>query len=242
MCGRYVSPDEQDIERLWDVRGTSLRFAAQYNVAPTMQVPIVYADRHDADKKLSLVRWGLVPFWAKGPKPPSHSFNARLEDAASKPMWRQPFRTARCIVPATGWYEWREQERIDRKTGEVGKYKQPFFMHLPGNRPIGLAGLMAWTKPEGSDEWVGSCSILTTTASGTAADVHQRMPVALDESAHDAWLDRSLTDPDEVAAIIAEHQLAGAIEKHAVSPRVNASRDDDPALIVPIALPGNLDK
>jgi len=236
MCGRYVSPDESDLERFFEIRGTGHLFPAQYNVAPTMQVPIVYADRHNGERKLSLVRWGLVPFWAKGPKPPSHSFNARLEDAVSKPMWRQAFRTARCIVPAIGWYEWQERERVDQQTGEVGKYKQPWFMHAPGNRPIGLAGLMTWTRPEGAQDWIGSCAIITTKASGAAADVHDRMPLALAESGYDAWIDRAIVDPEEVNTIIANNQLAGAIQKYPVSTRVNGSRADDPALIEPVTL------
>jgi putative SOS response-associated peptidase YedK len=230
MCGRFVTPGEQDIERLWHVRGGA-PFGAHYNVAPTTKVPMVYIDRHDGDHKLALARWGLVPSWAKGPKPPPHTFNARLEDAPGKAMWRQPFRNARCIIPALGWYEWKEREIVDQATGEVRKYKQPYFMHLPGNRPIGLAGLMAWAKVEGSEEWTSSCSILTTAASGTAADVHHRMPVALEESAHDAWLDPTLVDPEQVIALIAGNQLAGAIEKYPVSTRVNGSPNDDSSLL-----------
>jgi putative SOS response-associated peptidase YedK len=233
MCGRYVSPEEQDIEEFWNVRADN-PFPRSFNVAPTMQVPIVYADRHDGSRKLSLARWGLVPFWWKEPKPPGHAFNARLEEAATKPMWRKSFREARCIVPAAGWYEWKKMDRVDEATGEVRQYKQPYFMHLPERRPIGFAGLMAWTKPEGSDEWVGSCSILTMKASGVAADVHDRMPVALAESAHAAWIDRELDDPEKVAALIAEHNLADEIVMHAVSTRVNASRADDALLLEPV--------
>ena len=199
-----------------------------------MPVPMIYIDRHEGGRRLALARWGLVPFWSKGPKPPSHSFNARLEEASAKAMWRQPFRSARCIVPALGWYEWKEQESVDQATGEVTRYKQPYFMYLPGDKPIGFAGLMAWRKAEGSDEWIASCSILTTVASGPAASVHQRMPVALAESAHDAWLDRTLIDPEKVSALIAGHQVAGKIEKRAVSTRVNGSRIDEPSLLDPI--------
>jgi putative SOS response-associated peptidase YedK len=231
MCGRFVTPGQQDIERLWHVRGTDEIFSARYNVAPTMQVPMVYVDRHDGDRRLARARWGLIPFWAKGPKPPSHTFNSRLEEAPGKAMWRKPFREARCIIPALGWYEWREQEVVDKATGEVRKYKQPYFMHLPETTPFGFAGLMAWAKVEGSEEWAGSCTILTTAATGIAADVHHRMPVALAESAHDAWLDPTLVDPEQVNAVIAENQLAGAIEKHAVSTRVNGSRIDDASLL-----------
>ena len=234
MCGRYVTPGQQDIERLWHVRGNDGAFGARYNVAPTTPVPIVYADRHGGGRRLALARWGLIPAWAKGPKPPSHTFNARLEEAPAKPMWRQPFRGARCIVPAIGWYEWQEKEVVDQATGEVRKYKQPFFLHLPGRRPLGFAGLMAWVKAEGADEWSGSCSVLTTSASGAAAKVHHRMPVTLIESAYDAWLDPALVDPEQVNALAAANQLADAIEQHAVSTRVNGSRVDDASLLDPV--------
>jgi putative SOS response-associated peptidase YedK len=234
MCGRFVTPGQQDIERLWHVCGTDGIFSARYNVAPTTKIPMVYVNRHDGDRRLALVRWGMIPFWAKGPKPPSHTFNARLEEAPGKAMWRKPFREARCIIPALGWYEWRERDVVDKATGEVRKYKQPYFMHLPDNRPIGFAGLMGWAKAEDSDEWTGSCTILTTAATGIAADVHHRMPVALAESAHDAWLDPRLVDPEKVNALVAENQLAGAIEKHPVSTRVNGARIDDASLLDPV--------
>jgi putative SOS response-associated peptidase YedK len=213
---RPRNPGEQAIERLWHVRGGD-PFSPRYNVAPTTQVPMVYVDRHEGGRRLALARWGLIPFWAKGPKPPSHTFNARPEEAPGKAMWRQPLRNARCIIPALGWYEWKEREAVDQATDEVRKYKQSYFMHLPDNQPIGFAGLMAWAKPDGSDESTNSCSILTTAASGTAADVHDRMPVALAESVHDAWLGPTLVDPGQGNALVAENQLASTIEKHAVS-------------------------
>lgn len=126
------------------------------------------------------------------------------------------------------------REKLHQATGEVTKYKQPYFMHLPGNKPIGFAGLMAWTRAKGADEWTGSCSILPTAASGPAAGVHQRMAVALAESAHEAWLDPALIDPEKVNALIAGHRLADEIEKRAVSTRVNGSRVDDPSLLDPV--------
>lgn len=233
MCGRFVTPGQQDIERLWHVRGGD-PFLARCNVAPTTKIPMVYIDRHEGGRKLGLARWGLVPFWAK--KPPTHTFNARLEEAPAKASWRKPFREARCIIPALGWYEWKEREVVDQATGEVRKYKQPYFMQLPNNQPIGFAGLMAWTKAERSDERAGSCSILTVAASGTAADVHHRMPVALAESAHDPWLDPTLVDSEQVNVLVAENHLASAIEKHAVSTRVNGSRNDDSSLLDPVNL------
>ena len=230
MCGRFVTPGQQDIERLWHVRGGE-PFGPRFNVAPTTRIPIVYFDRHHGERRLLMARWGLVPSWAKGPKPPTHTFNARLEDAADKPTWRKPFREARCIVPALGWYEWKEVESVDRATGEIRKVKQPYFMHLPENGPIGFGGLMSWTKLEGSEDWSASCSIITTAATGTAAEVHHRMPVTLAASAHDAWMDPAMVDPEQVRALIAAHPLAAGIVRHPVSTRVNASRFDDPALL-----------
>jgi putative SOS response-associated peptidase YedK len=127
-----------------------------------MQVPIVYHSKRDDVQRVMLARWGLIPSWWKNAKAPGHTFNARLEEARDKPMWRQSFRTARCIVPALGWYEWQEREQVDVGTGEVRKYKQPFYMHGSGEL-IGFAGLMSWAKGEG-DKWTASCSILTTAA------------------------------------------------------------------------------
>ena len=123
---------------------------------------------------------------------------------------------------------------MDQSTGEVRKYKQPFFMHLPDDRPLGFAGLMAWTRAKGTEDWIASCSIITTAASGTPANVHHRMPVLLAEEVHERWLDPALDDPDEIAALIAAHNLAGAIVMHAVSTRVNASKADDPLLLEPV--------
>lgn len=233
MCGRFVTPGESDIERLWHVRG-STPFPPRYNVPPTTPVPMVYIDRHDGGRKLVLARWGLIPFWAKGPKPPSHTFNTRLEEAPDKPMWRKPFREARCIIPALGWYEWKVREVIDQATGEVKTYKQPYFMQLPGTTPFGFAGLMAFAKAEGSDEWSASCSILTTAASGNLEQVHHRMPVTLTDSAHAAWLAPTRTEPEQINTLIAGNQLAAEMEIRAVSTRVNGSRHDDPSLLDPV--------
>src|SRR5262245_57886642 len=114
MCGRYVAPDEADLERFWHLgQGHNpLRgIVARYNVAPTTQVPILFTK--DGALELHLARWGLVPMWWSKDKPPPSTFNARIEEAATKPMWRQPLKDSRCLVPALGWYEWKEGEQVD---------------------------------------------------------------------------------------------------------------------------------
>jgi putative SOS response-associated peptidase YedK len=115
MCGRYVSPDEAAIEREWRVgRRNSNPFPRRFNVSPTATVPIQRMSGRSREVELAAARWGFVPLWWKEARPPRTSFNARLEAAASKPMWRDAFRRARCLVPAEGWYEWQERERVDQ--------------------------------------------------------------------------------------------------------------------------------
>ena len=130
MCGRYVSPDEAAIERFWKLSQAQIRdpLNQRFNVSPTALVPILRLD--DAGSlELVAARWGLIPFWWKAAKPPRLTFNARSEEAAVKPMWRHPAAKARCLMPARGWYEWKEVERIDPSIGEVKKAKQPYFIH-----------------------------------------------------------------------------------------------------------------
>jgi putative SOS response-associated peptidase YedK len=142
---------------------------------------------------LVMARWGLIPFWWKDAKPPRLTFNARSEEAASKPMWRVPVSKSRCLVPALGWYEWQEVERVSPETGEIQKVKQPYFIRLPGGGPFTFAGLMARWTPEGAGPMV-SCSIITKEAEGPAAEVHSRMPLVLPRDTEGAWLDSAQTD------------------------------------------------
>jgi len=167
MCGRYVSPEQAAIERAWHIgRSTSNAFGQRYSVAPTTQVPILRSrPGPDAGFALAEARWGLIPPWWKDAKPPQSTFNARAEDAASKPMWRQPYRHARCLVPAVGWYEWKTVESVDNETGEVHRHKQPYFIHPSDDRLILFAGLMSTYRA--ADETVElSCAILTRAAVG----------------------------------------------------------------------------
>jgi putative SOS response-associated peptidase YedK len=102
MCGRYVAPDIAEIERAFGItHAPGLSFPRHFNVAPTAQVPIVRRGR-----ELLLARWGFIPYWWSKPKPPASAFNARAEDIATKPLWKDAYRESRCVIPAAGWYEW----------------------------------------------------------------------------------------------------------------------------------------
>ena len=246
MCGRYVSPDEAAIERAWHVgRGNNEPFPRRYNVQPTTAVAILRRPPESAAMELARARWGLIPPWWKDAKPPKFSFNARLEEAASKPMWRHPLRHARCLVPAEGWYEWRAAERPDPQSGKPKVFKQPHYIRRKDARPFCFAGLLSfWTPPVGGTTQL-SCSILTTAATGPVAEVHDRMPVVLDDAAHASWLDPGLVDAESVAELIRAHALAAQFRHFEVSTLVSAGRAEGAQLIEPlvaaVAPPGKVE-
>jgi len=230
MCGRYVSPEEAEIERFWHIgRHNSNPFGRRFNVAPTSIIPILHLDRATGEIELTNARWGLIPGWWKEPKPPRTSHNARSEEAATKPMWKVPLGQSRCLVPALGWYEWKVVERTNPATGEIVKAKQPHFFHLPDNQLFAFAGVMAMWKPANDDGWKASCAILTRDAVGAAADVHDRMPVVLSKVSEQAWLDPKITDPAQAIATALE-QAVTHVEHHPVNSRVNIAANDDPTL------------
>jgi putative SOS response-associated peptidase YedK len=231
MCGRYVSPDEAAIEREWHIgRQNSNPFPRRFNVAPTTQVPILRISRESGELELTLARWGLVPHWWKEAKLPTFSINARAEEVATKPMWRDSMRTARCLVPAEGWYEWQESERVDSSTGEVKRIKQPHFIHRRDGRPVGFAGLMSACTLPGQDTTVMSCAILTKAASESVAGVHDRMPVVLPPEAQAAWLDREMKDAGKACEIVRACAVSD-FEHYAVSTRVNNAKNEDETLV-----------
>jgi putative SOS response-associated peptidase YedK len=216
------------MERYWGLTGTRIRdpLARRFNVSPTAIVPMIYraADRN----KLVAARWGLIPLWWKEAKPPDNTFNARSEEAGTKAIWAIPASKARCLVPAMGWYEWKEVERVDPSTGEVKKAKQPYFIRLPDRRPIAFAGLMSRRTVVG-DLPEFTCTILTRDAIGPASEIHSRMPIALPKDAEAAWLDPGITN---VAAAIEFARGCAVTEfvHHHVRPRVDNAGDDGTGL------------
>lgn len=233
MCGRYVSPDQAAVERAWHVgRHNNEPFVRRFNVAPTAIVPVLRLDRHTGMLELAAARWGLIPYWWKDRRAPNFAFNARIEEAASKPLWRDALRRARCLIPAEGWYEWQERDTPPPGTGPRRRPKQPYFIRRRDGRLLCFAGLLAcWTNPD-TREPVLSCAILTMAATGTLAALHERMPVVAADASHGAWLDPDATDGAEAAALIT---AAGNddMEHHPVGMRVNDARTDGPELIEP---------
>jgi putative SOS response-associated peptidase YedK len=217
MCGRYVSPEQASIERAWKIDRTSSNpFPRRFNVQPSTAVPVLRLEQ--GALTLGAARWGLIPHWWKQDKPPSATINARLEDISGKPMWRDPIRRSRCLLPAEGWYEWRQ----------TASGKQPHYITRRDRRPFCFAGLYSvWRDAP-------SCALLTTPALAPIAEVHDRMPVVLADGDHAAWLDPALREPAAATALARSPMAPGEFVHFPVSRRVNNANNEGPELIEPL--------
>jgi len=238
MCGRFVSPEERALERAFELgrRDNPNPFARRFNVFPTDTIPFLRMPSSSDRLELAAGRWGMVPHWWKEAKPPKTSFNARLEEAADKPMWRDAFARSRCLIPAEGWYEWGPVERVDPSTGEIKAAKQPYFVRANDGEMFCFAGVMAyWKSPQG--QALRSCAILTAQAEGALAKIHDRAPVVLPREAYGAWLDRKLTDPAKAKALAERRVPPAEFTQWKVRLLVNNAKSDGPELIEPLTDP-----
>jgi putative SOS response-associated peptidase YedK len=231
MCGRFTlrAPARVLVEhfRLDSAPQLSLRF----NIAPTQEVAAVRAGP-EGKRTLSMLRWGLIPSWAKDPSIAARMINARGETVAEKPSFRTALRKRRCLIPADGYYEWKKE----------GKEKRPFHIHLPKNRVFAFAGLWeSWSgggRQEGEPGAGGknavgesagpleTCTIITTDANDATRGIHDRMPVILDESDYDEWLNASVQDGEQLQHLLVPYE--GKLATDEVSRFVNNPRNDDP--------------
>ncbi|NQD91675.1 SOS response-associated peptidase [Pseudomonas sp. CrR25] len=227
MCGRYVTREEAAMERAWHIgaRNSGQWIRQCYNVAPTMAVPMVMPGEEGRPEVLP-ARWGLIPTWWKNTRPPSMAFNARSEEAAQKPMWRQPLRLQRCLMPAAGWYEWNEQEPVRSPNGRTTH--QPYYIHSPNDEMIAFAALWSrWHGPNGQE--VLSCALLTKEAAPSIRGIHHRMPVVLSPHQFELWLSTDTAPQDVSQAIdLARQDFTG----YRVSTAVNNTRNDYPELLL----------
>jgi putative SOS response-associated peptidase YedK len=198
---------------------------ADYNVAPRASVPVVR--QRDGKRVLSQLQWGLVPWWAKDPKIGDRLINARAETILDKPAYQRAFLKRRCIIPADGFYEW--------MTVSGNRGKQPMFVHRTDGEPMAFAGLWeAWRDPsgdrsEGEERWLRSCAIVTTTANGTVAPIHDRMPVILPRPTWTAWLDPD-TEPDAAHALLVPAPDDDVVT-YPVGTAVNSADNNGPELV-----------
>lgn len=231
MCGRYVSPEQAEIERAWAIgRRNSPPFVRRYNTTPDAPVPIIRGE-DGGTLVLDAARWGFVPAWWKDAQPPRNTINARIETAAEKPMWRNAFRAARCVLPAVGWYEWSQASAGTQKGGKPAP-KQPWFFAAPEGGLLALAGLWS-ARVDADGETVLTVAILTRPAEGSSADIHARMPVVLPAATQAHWLDPSAHDAHGLASALAE-QSRTDIAMRPVRRLVNNPRNEGAELIEPM--------
>ena len=221
MCGRYTL--RTPVEKLAEEFGfdaSSVEVSPNYNVAPTQEVAAVLSE--GGERRLELLRWGLIPSWADDPGIGSRMINARAETAPEKPSFRRAFRERRCLIPADGFYEWK------RTNGT----KQPYYIRMREGRPFAFAGLWESWKDDGGPE-IRSCAILTTAPNALAGEIHDRMPVILPAGSYDAWLDPE-AEREELVALLAPYPEA-EMEAYPVSRFVNSPSNNDPRCIEPAA-------
>jgi putative SOS response-associated peptidase YedK len=216
MCGRYrLSRRKQIIEEYFDAADWQDDWNPRYNIAPTQPVPVIRQHPKEPIRQISLMKWGLVPHWAKDASGAASTINARSETAATKPAFRDPLKFRRCLIPADGFYEWKRR----------GTAKQPFCFEVNEGELFAFAGLWdGWKNAEG--QWIKTCSILTTVPNAVTATVHDRMPVILDRESNDLWLDPGMNNVKVVSGLLKPYD-ARTMRAYPVSPRINHVANDD---------------
>ncbi len=221
MCSRYSLTSPPEAVRAYFGVMTPLDFPPRYNIAPTQPVAIVRVGLTGV-RELALVRWGLIPSWAKDPTRLSTLINARSETAADKPSFRGAMRHRRCLVPADAFYEW---------TGKAGA-KRPHMIRPRDGGPIGLAGIWEhWLGADGSE--IETMAILTVDANSDVAVLHDRMPAVVPPELFESWLDMRAVPADTATRMLAPAP-PGALEVIEVSGKLNDWRNDGPQVQEPV--------
>ena len=221
MCGRYTlkTPVETLAEE-FGITGPLPEVPTRFNVAPTQEVAAVLEE--DEQRKLEMLRWGLIPSWADDPAIGNRMINARSETAAQKPSFRSAFRKRRCLVLADGFYEWQK----------TASGKQPYYIRMGDGSPFAFAGLWeSWGK---YGEEVRSCTILTTEANGLVGEIHHRMPVILSAEEYDLWLDPDMGEAEPLLDLLRPYP-DDVMEAYPVSRFVNSPSNDSEQCVESLA-------
>ena len=229
MCGRYAIFGPVSVSRAGktalehmdvDLESALDQREPQYNVAPTQKAPILtHADQGYTIKGM---RWGLIPSWAKDEKIGSRLINARVETVAEKPSFRAAFKKRRCLVPASGYFEWK---------GEAG-HKQPYFIHQPDGHLLMFAGLWEGWKPADAAEWLHTFTVITGEPSKVSGDIHDRQPVILPPESWQEWL----LDEPGVAADVLHHAPEAKLTYYPVTKAVGSPKNKGPEMVQPVEL------
>ena len=224
MCGRFTQTASPEvIAEQFKITNPPL-FTPRYNIAPSQPIAAIRIDPDRATWTLVMLRWGLIPSWAKDPKIGNQCINAKAETVAEKPSFRSAFKKRRCLVIATGFYEWQVQ----------GRAKQPIWIGLQSKRPFAFAGLWEqWKPPEG--EPLETCTIITTEPNDLMAPIHNRMPVILSPASYDQWLDLSFQQIEPLKALLRPYP-SEELTAYPVSTLVNNPRHDASQCLEPVSV------
>lgn len=221
MCGRFTQTNKpKQIDKEFKVNTAQDSFLKpRYNIAPTQTIPAVLETGEG--RIISGLKWGLIPHWSKDDTFAAKLINARAESIAEKPSFRDAFRNRRCIIPASGFYEW------DKKSSGA---KQPFYFYLKDKEVFGFAGLWEEWLDKASGELVETCTIITTEANRVLEPVHDRMPVILKSKDYEQWLDEKQVDTNKLQKLLVPYP-AKEMASHAVGKAVNSPSNDSSELI-----------
>jgi putative SOS response-associated peptidase YedK len=224
MCGRFLNKlAAAEIARIFGTRNALPNYPARFNIAPTDPVLTVRFNPKTKERTLDALRWGLVPYWAKDLKIGSKMINARAETVVTMPAFRDAFRERRCIIPASGFYEWQKTD-----TG-----KQPYAIVSEGEPFFAFVGLWEnWRVRAAADsaEWIRTCAIITGEPNELVAPIHNRMPVILPSETWAAWLGEEPASADELQALLRPYP-AERMRAYPVSAKVNSVKNDEPSLL-----------
>jgi|SRR5205807_3257960 len=222
MCGRYTLKTPVELLSEMFQFPEVIPLKPRYNIAPSQDVAVLRQSLDDLERKLAMLRWGLIPVWTKDLKKARAPINAKAETVAELPSFRDAFRKRRCLILADGFYEWKEE----------GSRKQPVYIRMKDEEPFAFAGL--WEHWEDKDGMViESCTLLTTEPNELLKPVHNRMPVILDSTDYKQWLDPDIQDVTRLKPLLRPYP-PDEMTWYPVNLRVNNPKHDDPFCIEPL--------
>ena len=222
MCGRFTLTKPIPVLAELFLFPETGEQEPRYNIAPTQAVAAIRAPGGPDRRELAFFRWGLIPSWADDPAIGNRLINARAETAAQKPAFRSAFRQRRCLVLADGFYEWQR----------LGTKKQPYYFRMRDGQPFAFAGL--WERWEDEGKPLETCTLLTTEANAVLRPIHERMPVILEPSSYNRWLDPACQQVDLLQPLLRPYRSEDMIG-YPVSPLVNNPRNENPKCVEPAA-------
>jgi putative SOS response-associated peptidase YedK len=234
MCGRFVQKTPLgEIHVLFEAAGPVPNGPPRYNVAPTDNIAVVRHNPRTGLRALDMLRWGLVPLWAKDPSFGPKCINARSETVATNNIFRDAFERRRCLIPADGFYEWQKSGETPQSKSKAKAQTRPFAIIPQEGSLFAFAGLWERWRSPADGSILRSFTIVTGKPNALCAPIHERMPVILPREVWPVWLGEAAATPEELLALLVPYP-AELMRVHPIGPRVGNVRNDDPDLLAPL--------